>query len=123
MKTAKLLLVAALGAAAFAAHADDADGSQYPVQFQGTRTRAEVQAELFQFKKDRVNPWSSSYNPIAQARSTRTRAEVQAEFLAARDQVAALNAEDSGSAYLAQAAGRRAPAGTSLAGRPAPAVR
>ena len=37
-----------------------------------------------------------------QARSERTREEVRAEYLLARDAVRAMNAEDSGSGYLAQ---------------------
>src|SRR5215207_4429851 len=70
--------------------------------FQSTRTRAEVQSELAQYKKAGVNPWSISYNQLASFHSARSRDEVQAEYRAARDQVAAMNAEDSGSAYLAQ---------------------
>ena len=81
------------------------------------RTRAEVQAELAQFKQAGVNPWSISYNKLAGFQSTRTRAQVQAEYVAERNQVAALNAEDSGSAYLAQAAASRK-VGTTLAGTP-----
>ena len=46
MNTSRILAVAALAAAAsFGAQADEADGSQYAVQFHGTRSRAEVQAE------------------------------------------------------------------------------
>jgi hypothetical protein len=43
---AKLLLASlAIAAVSGVAHADEADASQYVVQFQGSRTRAEVQAE------------------------------------------------------------------------------
>lgn len=49
MKTAKFLAVAALATlaavASVGAQADEADASQYAVQFQGSRTRAEVNAE------------------------------------------------------------------------------
>ncbi|HWI81060.1 DUF4148 domain-containing protein [Ramlibacter sp.] len=119
MKTSKLLLLASLAAAAsFAAQADEADASQYGVQFQGALSRAQVQAELGQYKKAGVNPWSTSYNQIAASKAIRTRADVSAEYLAARDQVAALNGEDSGSAYLTQTAVRGTAASTNLAGQP-----
>jgi hypothetical protein len=51
----KTLLAIAAVAAAFSAgaHADEADGSQYGVQFQGQRTRAEVQAEAAQVARNR----------------------------------------------------------------------
>ena len=46
MNASKILAVAALAAvASFGAQADEADASQYAVQFHGTRTRAEVNAE------------------------------------------------------------------------------
>jgi hypothetical protein len=96
------LLVAALSLAAFAAHADDADPSgQFAASAAGTATRAEIQAQLANYKQAGVNPWSTSYNPLKSFQSTRTRAEVQAEYLASRDAVAAMTREDSGSAYLA----------------------
>ena len=102
MKTSRILLAAAaLATAAFAAQADEADGSQYGVQFNGTRTRTEVQAELGQYQQAGVNPWATSYNQLTGFRSSKTRAQVQAEYLADRDAVAAFTAEDSGSAYLA----------------------
>ena len=46
MKTTKLFAVAALSAfAAFGAHADEADGSQFTVNVNSTRSVAEVRAE------------------------------------------------------------------------------
>jgi hypothetical protein len=48
--------------------------------------------------------------------STKTRAEVTAEYLATRQATAALTAEDSGSAYLAQR--RQAEKAAVVAGRP-----
>lgn len=46
MNASRFLAVAALATvASFGAHADEADGSQFAVQFEGTRTRAEVQVE------------------------------------------------------------------------------
>ena len=117
MKTSSILLAAALATAGFAAQADDADGSQYAVQFTGTKTRAEVQAELAQYKQAGVNPWSTSFDPLKSFRSAKTRGQVTAEYLAERDAVAAFTAEDSGSAYLA--ARQPAQPATRLAGQPA----
>jgi hypothetical protein len=48
MNASRFLAVAALSAVAAlgsVAHADEADASQYAVQFDGSRTRAEVKAE------------------------------------------------------------------------------
>jgi hypothetical protein len=49
MNAARFFAVATLAAlsavASVAVHADEADASQYAVQFNGTRTRAEVKAE------------------------------------------------------------------------------
>jgi uncharacterized protein DUF4148 len=81
------------------AFADDITVDPHP--FVGSLTRGEVQAQLQQYKAAGVNPWSTSYNPLARFQSSRTRAEVTAEFLQARDEVAALGGEDSGSSWLA----------------------
>ena len=87
--------------------------------FVSTKSRAEVQAELFAYKKAGVNPWSTSYNQLAGFKSSTTRQAVVAEYLASRDEVAALNSEDSGSAYLTQVAQRgRTTTSPILAGHP-----
>jgi hypothetical protein len=102
------------------AHADDITID--PVPFVSTKSRAQVQAELREYKRAGVNPWSMSYNPLASFRSTRSRAEVTGEFLANRDHVRALNGEDSGSAYLAAQQAKQADrAATQLAGEDQPA--
>jgi len=117
MKSKALLAVAVLAAfAATAARADDITIDNTP--FQSVKSRAEVQAELAQYKKVGVNPWSISYNQLARFQSTRTREQVQAEYRAERDQVAAMTAEDSGSAYLAKLPAAHN-VGTTLAGTPA----
>jgi hypothetical protein len=120
MNSKALFAVAAFAAfAAFAsaaARADDITIDNTP--FQSARTRAEAQAELGQYKQAGVNPWSTYYNQLAGFHSTRTRAEVQAEYRAERDQVAIMNREDSGSAYLAQLPGVHN-VSTTLAGTPA----
>ena len=84
--------------------------------FVSSKSRAEVQAQLMQFKQAGTSPWSMQYNPLRSFKSSTTRAEVTAQYIDARDQVAALNAEDSGSAYLAQYRVRNT--GTTLAGQP-----
>ena len=119
MNSKTLLAVAAFAAiASSAARADDITIDTTP--FHSTRTRAEVQAELFQYKRAGVNPWSISYNQLAQFKSAKTRDQIQAEYRAEREAVAALTGEDSGSAYLTPlAASRRL--GTTLAGTPASA--
>lgn len=85
--------------------------------FTSTASRAQVQAELAQFKRDGVNPWSTQYNPLRQFKSTATRADVTAAYIAARDEVAATTREDSGAEYFAQA-GQRVPSATAVAGQP-----
>ena len=109
---ASLLAVAA--ASTNVAFADDPTVETH--RFVPSMTRADVQADLQQYKAAGVNPWSTSYNPLARFTSGRTRADVTAEYLQSRDEVAALNAEDSGSAYLAAQARRMTPAPV-LAGR------
>jgi hypothetical protein len=85
--------------------------------FASTKTVAQVQAELAAYKQTGVNPWSTSYNPLRSFQSTKSRAQVTAEYVGARDDVAALTGEDSGSAWLQ--AGRPARISDTLAGQPA----
>ena len=108
-------LVIAVAAAAGNAFADDITVD--PTPFSGTKSRVEVQAELGQYKAAGVNAWSTQYNPLKQFRSAKTREAVVAEYIAARDEVAALNSEDSGSAYLAQAPSTRVAPSATLAAK------
>lgn len=103
-------------AAAFAGNAFAEGPIQGNDPFTGSKTRAEVQADLAAYKSAGVNPWSMSYNPLASFRSTTTRAAVTADYVASRDVVHAFTSEDSGSSYLAHA---RVPmnAATTLAGQ------
>jgi hypothetical protein len=107
----------ALVVATFAAGnalADDITVETTP--FASTASRAQVQAELAQFKQSGSNPWSNQYNQLANFKGQLTRAQVVAEFMADRAEVAAFTGEDSGSAYLAR--GENAAAGaTRLAGQ------
>ena len=107
-------LVLATAAFAGSAFADDITVDTTP--FNGSRTRAEVQAELGQFKKAGTSVWSTQYNPLAKFKSETSRAQVTAAYIADRDTVAAFNSEDSGSAVLAQR--RVVNGGVQLAGQP-----
>jgi hypothetical protein len=111
------LAVLAVSAAAFGGQALAETPNAVPEQpFVSTKTRAEVQAELAQFKQAGVNPWSATaYNPLKYFKSTANRDQVTAAYIASRDEVAALNGEDSGSAYLAQHRGNGSVTGTNLA--------
>jgi hypothetical protein len=97
------LALAVLSVAAFAAHADDGDLSgQFAASASaGQATRAQVQAQLADYRKAGVNPWSTSYNPLASFKGEKTRAQVTGEYLASRNAVSAMTGEDGGSAYLA----------------------
>ena len=104
MKRTSLALAAALSLIGFAAHADDGDLSgQFAAGTNAAApaTRAQVQSELATYKKSGVNPWSTSYNPLASFQGQKTREQVRNEFLASRNAVSAMTSEDSGSAYLA----------------------
>src|SRR3569623_3411379 len=102
-----LLTLAAVAACSSAAFAQDADPSgQVALQFQSSRTRAEVQAEAVAavargaLRPSIANP-SAYVQPALQ--SNTTRAQGVAEFLADRVEANARLAEDSGSVYLAKA--------------------
>lgn len=72
--------------------------------FVSTRTRAEVRAEVMgQSERLRVasSEWAMQMNQVPQPNGGYTRAQATAEYIAARDEVNALNAEDSGSSYFA----------------------
>lgn len=92
-------------AAAFSAHAESPTPDDSATQvWSSTKTRAQVQAELFQARKDgTTRMYSISYNPLALAKSTATREEVKAAVNVARAQgtLDVMTGEDSGSFYLA----------------------
>ena len=69
----------------------------------GARSRAEVQAEVMA-NRHLITSFGGEYARhmyAAPFTSTATREQVRSEYLAAREQVRAMNAEDSGSGYLA----------------------
>lgn len=92
--------LASAAIAAGSAYAAD-DGMYEPSGFAPARTRAQVISEM-QDARHAVNPYADEYNPVHHMRSERTREEVTREYLATRDAVSALGAEDSGSAWLAR---------------------
>lgn len=96
---------------------------EYPTPAVSQVTRAQVQQELAQAKRDgSMRVWSTNYNHLAAARSVKTRDEVRAEVLADhRTPTGALNAavligEDSGSFALARLPAPRS-TGLTLAAR------
>lgn len=101
-KLALTLVAAAAAGSAMAGTAYVGDIAVETDAFTSERSRAEVQAELAQYKQAGVNPWSRSYDPLKSFVSTKSRDQVAAEYVQARDRVAAFTREDSGSAYLAR---------------------
>ena len=113
---AKTTLSALVLAAGFAGQVAAETPTIVDETFTSTRTRAEVLAELADFRAARVNPWADDYDALAGFRSTASAQAVRADFLASRGQVRALHGEDSGSMYLAQRHGPAAAADTVIAG-------
>jgi len=114
LKIASAVLLTAVAAGVFA----DELPSVPTEPVVSTKSRAEVKAELAAYQQAGVNPWSTWYNQLAGFKSSTTRQAVVAEYLASRDEVAALNSEDSGSAYLTQTFAQRNRTGPILAGHP-----
>ncbi len=110
MKKSSLVVALTLGVALVgAAYADDPTPDNY-LQGASTKSRDQVAQELAQAKRDgSIKAWSTSYNPLALAKSVKTRDEVVAELKAAQasGELSAMTSEDSGSAYLARAAAAR----------------
>jgi hypothetical protein len=98
MNRTSALVLAAAALVATSSFAGDITVDTTP--FVSTHSRADVAAELAQFKQSGPNVWATSYNQLAGFQSQRSRADVRAEYIAARDQVADVTAEDSGSAAL-----------------------
>ncbi len=102
--------VAAVGAAALVsskAYADDITID--PTPFVSTRSRAEVKAELMsqpELVRAAASEWAMQHNEPPRLDSGYTRAQASSEYKAARQEVSALTAEDSGSSYLMRQAMR-----------------
>lgn len=79
MNASKFFAVAALATvASFGAHADEADGSQFAVQFNSTRSVAEVRAEAATKVKNHSQEPAGS-RVLASVPSTTERAAVRAQ--------------------------------------------
>ena len=107
------IVIAALSFSALTAFAESADPSG---QFAAAVTSTPATAQVQQVRATGGNPWSTSYNPLANFQGERSRADVTADYLASRNAVSAFTGEDSGSAYLA--AHRKVDATRQLAGQP-----
>ncbi len=105
-KFAVALAASLVSLAAVPAFAQEAT-YDYPQPVASAVTRAQVQAELQQARRDgSIRVWSTSYNHIAAAKSLKTRDEVRAETLAAgAGYSAALTGEDSGSFAMSRQPG------------------
>jgi hypothetical protein len=84
------------------AYADDITIDSTP--FVSSKTRDEVRGEVVgrsELLRTSSSEWAMQLNPALRPNSAYTSAEAKAEYIAARREVNALNAEDSGSSYLA----------------------
>jgi hypothetical protein len=118
----RLIVAAALAALASGAAFAEGGTYDYPQAYSSNVTRAQVQTELEQAKRDgSIRVHSTSYNHMAAAKSLKSRDEVRAEVLAERNlpagavRAAALHGEDSGSFAFSRTPQRDA--GTRIAGR------
>lgn len=88
MNTSRFIAVATLAAlsavASVAVHADEADGSQYGVNFNSTRTRAEVRAEAVAAVGDRTQELAALGTTTAVQSKNTARATVRAEAVQAQ---------------------------------------
>lgn len=100
LATVAVATIGYAGAPAFAQQAT----YEYPQAVAAGATRAQVQAELAQARRDgSMRVWSTSYNHMAAAKSLKSRAEVQAELRGAdRSAAASMLGEDSGSFALSR---------------------
>ena len=118
-KLSQVLATATVAAIGLASTAAFAEGSSYdyPQAVTSNTTRAQVQSELAQAKRDgSIKVWSTSYNHMAAVKSLKSRADVQAELLGTEPAVRdAMIGEDSGSFALSPKPARSA--GTVLAAR------
>ena len=105
-------VAAAAAIASSDAFADDVTVDTQP--FVSTMTRAQVRSEIKRSDLAAFDEWSLQNRP-AQFKSSLTRQQVRAEYVANRDEVRALTAEDSGSSYF----WKMPRTGTSVMGGPA----
>ena len=92
--TAAAALAAAAVMAAGNAYADDITMDTMPAVL--SAPRAVIKAQTL----DRTDDWTLQHNQVPHPMSGVTPAKAKADYAAARDEVRALNAEDSGSSYF-----------------------
>jgi len=83
--------------------------AEYTTPFASTLTRSEVQAEFTgraEVLRAASSEWATQYNEPVALKSAETRANARAEYRSARQEVLAVTAEDSGSAYFLRQAMR-----------------
>jgi len=100
--TTAAAVFAAAAIASGNAYADDITIDNTP--FVSSKTRAEVRAEVMgqsEFLRIASSEWSMQLHQASQPKSSYTREQAKADYIAARDEVNARNAEDSGSSYFA----------------------
>ena len=122
---ASILTVTTTAAAVFAAaaiasgnaYADDITIDSTP--FVSSKTRAEVHAEVMgqsELLRIASSEWSTQLNEAPQPKSAYTREQAKAEYIAARNEVNARNAEDSGSSSFAAPPRSMGPGSVIMAG-------
>jgi hypothetical protein len=89
-----------------------------PAAFASSASRAQVQADLAQYRRTGVDTTSYEYNPLSQFKSSTTRAQVVADFIANRSELAALDAEARGADAVARNVDVKRQGATRLAGQP-----
>jgi hypothetical protein len=100
MTTTAAAVLAVAAIASGNAYADDITIDTTP--FVSTKTRAEVRAEVMgQSMTSAASEWAMQLNDVPRFNSGYTREQARVEYIAARDEVMARNAEDSGSSYFA----------------------
>ena len=87
------------------AYADDISVDTTP--FTSTRTRAEIQSELFSqaaLVRSGASEWALQSDPALKVTGASTREQAKSEYKASRSVVSAMLGEDSGSAYFMKSA-------------------
>ncbi|MES3000021.1 MAG: hypothetical protein V4787_04960 [Pseudomonadota bacterium] len=94
-------------------------------KFTSTLSRAQVRTDLLSARNSvsaNASEWAMQSNwqkPIVRSQRVLSRADVKAEYIASRDETRAINSEDGGSSYIAQARTFRTP-NTMVAGSTTP---
>lgn len=101
LSLAAFAAVAIAAAAALLATPTRADDISPEPGFSPTRSRVAVKAELREYQRRGTPPWADAYDHLRDFRSQMSRRQVREAYQAARADVAARTAEDSGSSRSA----------------------